>query len=99
MESERMTTGRALLASLSPNAEAALHAALDDIAPDMVEMVVAFGYGDIHARPGLATADRQVGTIAALAALATPSRERGLSRSTPGSPPGSPRAKSWRRCT
>jgi len=69
MQSERMTNGQELLARLNPNAEATLHAALDDIAPDMVELVVAFGYGDIHARPGLATADRQVGTIAALAAL------------------------------
>ncbi|OIO04494.1 MAG: carboxymuconolactone decarboxylase [Desulfovibrionaceae bacterium CG1_02_65_16] len=69
MESQRMQTGRELLERLSPGAEAALHAALDDIAPDMVEMVVAFGYGDVHSRPGLATADRQVATIAALAAL------------------------------
>jgi Uncharacterized homolog of gamma-carboxymuconolactone decarboxylase subunit len=69
MESERMKTGREHLARLNPGAEAALHAALDDIAPDMVEMVVAFGYGDIYARPGLATQDRQVVTIAALAAL------------------------------
>lgn len=69
MESQRMTTGREQLARLNPKAEAALHAALDDIAPDMVEMVVAFGYGDIHARPGLAAQDRQVATIAALAAL------------------------------
>jgi len=69
MESERMTTGREQLKRLNPKAEAALHAALDDIAPEMVEMVVAFGYGDIYARPGLETRDRQVATIAALAAL------------------------------
>jgi len=69
MESERMTRGREHLARLNPKAEAALHAALDDIAPDMVEMVVAFGYGDIYARPGLAPQDRQVATIAALTAL------------------------------
>lgn len=69
MEATRMETGREYLARLNPKAEANLHAALDPIAPDMVEMVVAFGYGDIYARPGLETADRQVATIAALAAL------------------------------
>lgn len=69
MTTQRMRVGREALAQLNPKAEANLHAALDDIAPDMVEMVVAFGYGDIYARPGLATLDRQVATIAALAAL------------------------------
>ena len=69
MTTQRMHSGREALARLNPKAEANLHAALDDIAPDMVEMVVAFGYGDIYARPGLATLDRQVATIAALTAL------------------------------
>ncbi|MDR3639742.1 MAG: carboxymuconolactone decarboxylase family protein [Humidesulfovibrio sp.] len=69
MASERLNIGREQLARLNPNAEDALHAALDGIAPDMVELVVAFGYGDIYARPGLATADRQIATIAALTAL------------------------------
>jgi 4-carboxymuconolactone decarboxylase len=68
-EDKRMETGRRELAKLNPRAEADLHAALDAIAPDMVGMVVAFGYGDVYARPGLATADRQVATIAALTAL------------------------------
>jgi len=69
METLRKRTGSEHLARLNPKAEAALHAALDAIAPDMVEMVVAFGYGDIYARPGLAAQDRQVATIAALAAM------------------------------
>jgi len=69
MNDERMHTGREQLARLNPNAEAALHTALDSIAPDMVEYVVAFGYGDIMARPGLDLPERQVATIAALAAL------------------------------
>lgn len=69
MEDKRMTTGREHLARLNPKAEGNLHEALGDIAPDMADMVVAFGYGDIFSRPGLAPADRQVGTIAALAAL------------------------------
>ncbi len=69
MEEKRMETGRKQLERLNPRAEADLRAALDDIAPDMVEMVVAFGYADIYARPGLAAEDRQVATIAALTAL------------------------------
>jgi len=69
MDDARMTKGREILARLNPQAEADLHAALDPIAPDMVGLVVAFGYGDVYARPGLATPDRQVATIAALTAL------------------------------
>jgi len=69
MPSQRRSTGQEHLARLNPKAEAALHEALDDIAPDMVGFVVEFGYADLYARPGLAPADRQVATIAALAAL------------------------------
>jgi len=69
MPSQRLSTGQEHLARLNPKAEAALHEALDDIAPDMVGFVVEFGYADLYARPGLAPADRQVATIAALAAL------------------------------
>lgn len=69
MDHRRMDTGRRELARLNPKAEAELRAALDGISPDMVAMVVAFGYGDIYARPGLAAEDRQVATMAALTAL------------------------------
>jgi len=68
-EDMRMQSGREQLTRLNPRAEADLHEALDAIAPDLVGFVVAYGYGDIYARPGLAIADRQVATIAALAAL------------------------------
>lgn len=69
MNDKRLRTGREHLALLNPKAESALHTALDAIAPDMVDYVVAFGYGDIMARPGLALPERQVATIAALTAL------------------------------
>lgn len=68
-EDIRMLHGRRMLEQLNPRAEADLHAALDGIAPDMTGFVVAYGYGDIYARAGLALPDRQVATIAALAAL------------------------------
>ena len=69
MDEKRMRVGQEQLRKLNPGAEANLHAALDGLAPDMVGYVVAFGYGDIMARPGLGLPDRQVATIAALAAL------------------------------
>ena len=74
---ERMRAGREQLKRLNPQAEADLHEALDAIAPDLPGLVVAYGYGDIYARPGLAIADRQVATIAALAALEATSRGAG----------------------
>ncbi|MGW7413391.1 carboxymuconolactone decarboxylase family protein [Streptomyces sp. NPDC054863] len=42
--------------------------ALKDIAPDLGRFVVEFGYGDAHARPGLAVRQRQLVTIGALTA-------------------------------
>lgn len=48
--------------------------ALEQIAPDLARYTVEFAYGDVYARPGLALAERQLATIAALVALgyATP---------------------------
>ncbi len=68
-DGERMRLGREQLTRLNPRGEADLHEALDAIAPDMPGLVVAFGFGDIVARPGLALPDRETGTIAALASL------------------------------
>lgn len=69
MENTRMHSGRTQLARLNPKAEENLRQAFGSLAPEMVDAVVAFGYGDIYARPGLEIKDRQVATIAALAAL------------------------------
>jgi 4-carboxymuconolactone decarboxylase len=43
--------------------------ALNDIAPDLADMAVGFVYGEIYTRPGLALRERQLATVAALAAL------------------------------
>ncbi|WP_417694213.1 carboxymuconolactone decarboxylase family protein [Roseibium sp.] len=43
--------------------------ALADIAPDFARYLVEFPFGDIYSRPGLATRDREIATIAALTAL------------------------------
>jgi 4-carboxymuconolactone decarboxylase len=47
---------------------------LSDIAPDFARLLIEFPFGDIYERPGLSSRDREIATIAALAALgyATP---------------------------
>lgn len=44
-------------------------AALADIAPDFATYVFEFPFGDIYSRPGLGLREREIATIAALAAL------------------------------
>ncbi|MFF8880697.1 carboxymuconolactone decarboxylase family protein [Streptomyces flaveolus] len=39
-----------------------------DVAPDFVDCIVEFGFGEIYARPGLHPAERQIAAIAALTA-------------------------------
>jgi 4-carboxymuconolactone decarboxylase len=48
--------------------------ALSGIAPDLARYVIEFAFGDIYLRPGLGLRDREIATLAALAALgnATP---------------------------
>jgi 4-carboxymuconolactone decarboxylase len=48
--------------------------ALSDIAPDLAGMAISFVYGELYSRPGLTLRERQLITVAALAALgnATP---------------------------
>jgi 4-carboxymuconolactone decarboxylase len=40
-----------------------------DVAPDLAQYVVEFGYGDVYSRPGLDDRTRQLAAIAALTAL------------------------------
>lgn len=48
--------------------------ALKDVAPDLARYTIEFPFGDVYSRPGLSLRDREIATIAALAALgyATP---------------------------
>lgn len=43
--------------------------ALADIAPDLAHHVIAYGFGDVYARPGLAPRQRQLVTLGILTAL------------------------------
>lgn len=45
------------------------YAALADIAPDLARLAVEFAYGDIHARPGLDAARRELVILGTLIAL------------------------------
>ncbi|WP_181183797.1 carboxymuconolactone decarboxylase family protein [Prosthecodimorpha hirschii] len=70
MEPEsRLDRGRRALAEIDGNAGTAVIAALADIAPDFATYVFEFPFGDIYSRPGLGLREREIATIAALAAL------------------------------
>ncbi len=44
-------------------------AALKDIAPDLGRYIIEFAFGDVYTRPGLSLREREIATLAALAAL------------------------------
>ncbi|MEU9102641.1 carboxymuconolactone decarboxylase family protein [Streptomyces sp. NPDC048361] len=66
---ERYERGLALLRTIGGQERPAVLASLADIAPDLGRMTVAFGYGDVIARPGLTLRQRQIATVGALAAM------------------------------
>ncbi|BAW05711.1 carboxymuconolactone decarboxylase family protein [Nocardia seriolae] len=68
---DRFERGLAVLDEISGPGGRAVVDRLADIAPDLGRYVVEFGYGDIYSRPGLTIQQRQLVTIAALAALGT----------------------------
>lgn len=67
----RFLVGNEWLSKLKKEQVTILKENLDDIAPDMVEYVVAYGYGDIYSRKNLDIKLRQIATIAALVAIGT----------------------------
>jgi 4-carboxymuconolactone decarboxylase len=66
----RLERGKRALAEIDGEAGHKVVAALADIAPDFATYVFEFPFGDIYSRPGLALRDREIATIAALAAMA-----------------------------
>ncbi len=68
-KSARYQAGMKVLDGLAPEAMARVLESLSELAPDLGRFVVEFAYGDIYSRPGLDLKSRQVGTVAALAAL------------------------------
>ncbi|KAA0118806.1 carboxymuconolactone decarboxylase family protein [Mycolicibacterium sp. P9-22] len=67
-ESDRYTRGMNALRGISGERGPAVIASLDDIAPDLGRYIVEFAFGDIYLRPGLDAPQRQLATVAALAA-------------------------------
>ncbi|WET81606.1 carboxymuconolactone decarboxylase family protein [Amycolatopsis sp. QT-25] len=66
---ERAQRGAARLAELADEGRAAAHALLAEVCPDLPRLAVEFAYGDIHSRPGLDSARRELVSIGALVAL------------------------------
>ncbi|MGC0423257.1 carboxymuconolactone decarboxylase family protein [Embleya sp. AB8] len=66
---DRYERGLAVLRQVAGTDRPAVLESLADIAPDLARYTVEFGYGDIYSRPGLTLRQRQLATVAALAAL------------------------------
>ena len=65
----RLERGKRALAEIDGAAGQSVIAALADIAPDFATYLFEFPFGDIYSRPGLSLRDREIATIAALAAM------------------------------
>ncbi|SBW00993.1 conserved hypothetical protein [uncultured Alphaproteobacteria bacterium] len=65
----RYETGLRVLSEVDGAAGEAVAASLAGIAPDFARYLIEFPFGDIYARPGLGLREREIATIAALAAL------------------------------
>ncbi|EKQ52586.1 MAG: putative protein, gamma-carboxymuconolactone decarboxylase subunit like protein [Methanobacterium sp. Maddingley MBC34] len=68
-EGDRFAQGAEWLGKLDENQVDVLKENFQDIAPDLTEFVVAFGYGDIYSRKNLGPKMRQIATIAALTCM------------------------------
>lgn len=69
MNAQTMSLGHAQLAALEQTTEPSILDALRDIAPDLASLAIGFVYGEIYPRPGLDLRQRQLVTVAALAAM------------------------------
>jgi 4-carboxymuconolactone decarboxylase len=61
--------GREILDAIDGEAGARVIDSLADIAPELGHQIVAWGFGEIYARPGLEPRDRQLVTLGMLTAL------------------------------
>ncbi|MER5889447.1 carboxymuconolactone decarboxylase family protein [Streptomyces sp. NPDC001941] len=66
---DRFDAGLGVLRQVAGTDRPEILDSLADIAPDLGRMAVEFGYGDVYSRPGLPLRERQLATVAALAAL------------------------------
>ncbi|TCC50911.1 carboxymuconolactone decarboxylase family protein [Kribbella capetownensis] len=68
-EQERYERGLEVLATVDGGSAPAVMDSLADVAPALAHHIVAFGFGDIYARPGLDPKQRQLVTLGILTAL------------------------------
>ncbi|WP_033288544.1 carboxymuconolactone decarboxylase family protein [Amycolatopsis jejuensis] len=66
---QRFAHGKAVLDAVDGEAGANVIDALGDVSPELAHQVVAWGFGEIYSRPGLAPRDRQLVTLGMLTAL------------------------------
>lgn len=67
--SERYRRGWEMLKAIDGEAGERVIAALQDIAPDLGRYIIEFGFGDVYSRGVLKLKEREIATVAALAAL------------------------------
>ncbi|WP_172328523.1 carboxymuconolactone decarboxylase family protein [Mangrovicoccus sp. HB161399] len=67
----RLERGRRALDAIDGQAGRNVIDSLAGIAPDFATYLFEFPFGDIYSRPGLSLRDREIATIAALAAMGT----------------------------
>lgn len=68
---DRFKNGMKTLKKLAPNQVDILNETYGDFAPELVQFILEYGYGDIYSRDNLSLKHRQIATIAALTALGT----------------------------
>lgn len=68
-DESRLERGKRALSEIDGEAGHNVIASLADIAPDFANYLFEFPFGDIYSRPGLGYRDREIATIAALAAM------------------------------
>ncbi|MDO5835788.1 MAG: carboxymuconolactone decarboxylase family protein [Methanobacterium sp.] len=71
VEGDGFARGKECLEKLDENQVQVLRENFKNVAPDLTEFVVSFGYGDIYSRKNLDPKRRQIATIAALTAMGT----------------------------
>jgi 4-carboxymuconolactone decarboxylase len=69
MKSERYTRGWEKLKEVDGHAGERVIEALKDIAPDLADYIIEFPFGDVYSRGILSLKEREIATVAALAAL------------------------------
>lgn len=69
--SPRRAAALEILEQLEVSAPEKVAANLDEMSPDLVEIILGFAFADVLARPGLDLATREICTVAALTAMGT----------------------------